>query len=211
MNQEIYQILSLAARYWFVFLLFVIVLRGFVWLRRDVRAWKRYQKSVPSAGVVGEAVVIFGNEALPQATKIEVLREGILGKHKVCDICLPSEKIKKRSLYFRLDEGKGLYISLLQNNYVALNNFVVDKKSNAAYVVNGSVLQVEDILLKFYFYTGYGIPTLSNEDMRFVEQQAIQTFVAGNSYAGLNAQVVLQQDPKELPYQSQFEEGEYGN
>ncbi len=184
MNNEVYQIMSLAARYWFIFLLVVIVLRCFIWLKRDTNAWKRYVQSVPSAGIVGEAVVLIGNDALPAGTKLEVPREGLIGSGRISDIILPSPLIAKRQIYFRLDELKGLYIETLSNAIIELNAFPVTRRSNNAYIVNASILKVEDIYLKFYFFVGFGVPTLDPAEAEAIEANVLQTYYGAMAYAG---------------------------
>jgi len=223
MTNEIYQILALAARYWFIFLLLVIVLRSYVWLKRDTAAWKSYVRSVPSAGIVGEAIVLVGNEALPAGTKLEVPREGLIGSGRISDIMLPSRLVGKRHMYFRLDELKGLYIEPLRHGHIELNTYPVTRRSNNAYIVNASILRVEDIYLKFYFFVGFGVPSLDPQEAAAVEAAVMQAYFAGpsvsqpypppmislppqpESYTPLHA-APRAGESQEIPYQSSFEE-----
>ena len=79
MPDEIYEIISLAARYWFALLGLLIVWRSFSWLRKDRRAKHRRLRQLPDAGMIGELVVLHGSDELPEGTAIPVPREGVLG------------------------------------------------------------------------------------------------------------------------------------
>lgn len=58
MGSDVYEVISLAARYWFTFLGVLIVWRSFRWLRKDRKAKHRRLKQLPDAGMVGELVVL---------------------------------------------------------------------------------------------------------------------------------------------------------
>lgn len=168
MSQQLYTIVSLSARYFFVAMLFIIVIRSYIWLRRDNAAFKKYRDSIAAAGVVGEAKVLFGNSEIQTGQRFEIYREGIIGRSKNCDMRVLSKYIAKRQLYYRLDEGMGLYVEPLHSGDISINAFKIDKKTRNAYIINGSILKLADISLQFFFYPGFSIPTLSPEEMNTV-------------------------------------------
>lgn len=158
MTKEVFELTSLAARYWFVFLLFVIVIRSYFWLGRDNRAWTRKVKSVPSAGNVGEAIVIIGNAQIPQGKTIPIPREGDMGSGHGCDIQIKSQLVKKHHICFRFEENNGLFVQLLSNAKVFVDDIELSGKNKKAYILHGSTLVIGDVQLKFLFFAGLGVP-----------------------------------------------------
>ena len=57
---EVYELVAQAARYWFLFLMAIIVWRSYRWYRRDRRQAKKRLRLLPDAGYVGEMVVLEG-------------------------------------------------------------------------------------------------------------------------------------------------------
>lgn len=159
MSQASFEILSLTARYWFIFLIAIIVYRSIFWLVRDNRNFKKRLKSVPSAGKVGECVVLVGNDDVAQGQNFNIVREGTIGSALGCDIILKSKAIKKHQIYFRFEENKGLFIRTLSSEPVSLDGEAISKKTKNAIIVNGSSLKISNIELKFYFFGGLGVPT----------------------------------------------------
>ena len=64
MPTEVYEIIAQGARYWFLFLMALIVWRSFRWYRKDRRQYKKRLRLLPDAGYVGELVTIRGNAQL---------------------------------------------------------------------------------------------------------------------------------------------------
>ena len=110
MPSEIYEIISLAARYWFTFLGVLIVWRSFRWLRKDRWAKHRRLKQLPDAGMVGELVVLTGSEELPAGVALPLPREGVLGSLRTCDVTVPVTGVASRHLDFTFEDGLGLLI-----------------------------------------------------------------------------------------------------
>ena len=107
MPDEIYEIISLAARYWFALLGLLIVWRSFSWLRKDRRAKHRRLRQLPDAGMIGELVVLHGSDELPEGTAIPVPREGVLGFVRTCDVVVPVEGVARQHIDFTFQDGKG--------------------------------------------------------------------------------------------------------
>lgn len=107
---DIYEIISLAARYWFTFLGVLIVWRSFRWLRKDRRAKHRRLKQLPDAGMVGELVVLSGSDELPAGVALPLPREGVLGSLRTCDVTIPVSGVAPRHLDFTFEDGLGLLI-----------------------------------------------------------------------------------------------------
>lgn len=178
MSQELYTILSLAARYFFVFMLLIILIRAYIWLRKDNNTLKQFKKSLLSAGVVGEARIIIANSNNSIGDVLPVYREGIIGSSKNCDLRLNSEHIRKRQIYYRLDEGLGLYTEPLHNGDISINAFNIDKNTRNAYIINGSVLKIADIAVQIFFYPGFSVPTLSPSEMQAVVENVRHMYLS---------------------------------
>ena len=73
MPDSVYEVVAQAARYWFLFLMVLIVWRSYRWLARDRKQRKKRLKLLPDAGYVGELVVVQGNEGLPMGLALPVL------------------------------------------------------------------------------------------------------------------------------------------
>ena len=86
MPTAVYEIVAQGARYWFLFLMALIVWRSFRWYRKDRRQYKKRLRLLPDAGYVGELVTIRGNDQLPTGTILPVPWEGIIGSGRGCDI-----------------------------------------------------------------------------------------------------------------------------
>lgn len=110
MPEEIYEVIALGARYWFVLLGGLIVWRSFRWLRKDRRAKHRRLRQLPDAGMVGEMVVLAGSDELPEGMTVPVPREGTLGFVRTCDMVVPVEGVAKRHLDFSFRNGVGLVV-----------------------------------------------------------------------------------------------------
>ena len=82
MPTEVYEIIAQGARYWFLFLMALIVWRSFRWYRKDRRQYKKRLRLLPDAGYVGELVTIRGNAQLPigSYSRLHRLRRCIGGK-----------------------------------------------------------------------------------------------------------------------------------
>ena len=110
MPQEIYEIIALGARWWFILLGVLIVLRAFGWLRRDGRRAKRRLRQLPDAGMVGEMVVVIGNKELEAGMVMTVPREGTLGSYRSCDLVIPAEGVAPAHCDFSFVDGQGLLL-----------------------------------------------------------------------------------------------------
>lgn len=111
MPEAIYEILSLAMRYWFVLLGVLIVLRSFWWLWKDHRATAARRHALPDAGSIGEFVVESDAPQLPQDTLLPVPAEGTLGSIRSCDIVVPAPDVLPRHLDVTFRNGVGLIVT----------------------------------------------------------------------------------------------------
>lgn len=69
MPSEIYEVVAQGARYWFVFLMALIVWRSYRWYRRDRKQRKKRLRLLPDAGYVGEMVILSGGGELERGSR----------------------------------------------------------------------------------------------------------------------------------------------
>lgn len=156
MPENVYEIISLGARYWFAFLGVMIVWRAFRWLRKDRKASHRRLKQLPDAGMIGEMVVLQGSDELPEGTTIPVPRAGVLGFVRSCDIVVPVNGVAARHIDFVFQDGKGLLLSPLhrQTCYMDDTELTHRTKNKHFPMVHGSRLQVGDAVLRLRLFAG---------------------------------------------------------
>lgn len=178
MPDQVYSVVSGAMRFVFAFLGCLIVLRAFFWLRKDRRESHRRLRRLPDAGCVGEWVVLYGSDTLPEGTCIPVTREGILGSVRSCDVALPYPGIKRAHLDFSFENGVGLLITPRSGCTVLVDGTPFDCRTDARShpMVHGSVLQLGDLLLRLRLFAGVDIErsaTFADDSLSVVPQPEI--------------------------------------
>ncbi len=156
MSADLYEVLSLAARYLFTLLGVLIVLRAFFWLLTDRAEKKRRLRSLPDAGTVGELVLLSGACGLEAGSAISVPWEGVLGSVRSCDIFLPAQGVKRRHLSFSFFPGQGLLVHPFSgcDAFVGNTHLTCRDRENAAPMVHGSFLQVGSAVLRLRLFAG---------------------------------------------------------
>ena len=156
MSAELYEVLSLAARYLFALLGVVIVLRSYFWLLADRAEKHRRLRRLPDAGCIGELVVCMGNPDLPEGTSLPVPWEGELGAVRSCDIVVPCEGVRKRHLRFSFETGIGLRILPESGCEAFVDQVMLNCRSGEKGVpmAHGSFLQVGQALLQLRIFAG---------------------------------------------------------
>ncbi|MGN0778731.1 MAG: hypothetical protein ACI4MJ_06245 [Aristaeellaceae bacterium] len=169
MPDDLYEILSLGMRYWFVLLGALIVWRSFRWLRKDRREKHRRLRQLPDAGMVGELVVLVGSDELQEGMAIPVPREGVLGFLRTCDVVVPVPGVAKHHLDFTFQDGKGLLIKPWRGQSCQVDADELTHRSKAALypMHHGSRLFVGDAVLRLKLFAGLETaarPTLAPDE-----------------------------------------------
>ncbi len=155
MPSEIYEVVAQAARYWFVFLMAMIVWRSYRWLAKDRRQRKKRLRLLPDAGYIGELVVQAGNEAFPQGTVLPVPREGTLGYLRSCDLYLPVEGVASRHLWFRYEDGDGLMVKAFSGRAFVVDGEDITGYRKHGFMAHGSRLKVGEAVLRLRMFAGF--------------------------------------------------------
>ncbi len=157
MPAEVYEVLALLARFWFLFLMVVIVWYSYRWYARDRRVRKERLEELPDAGFIGELVVMQTCGGLKAGAVFSVPFEGYLGTLRTGDIHMEQagESIAPRHIWFQYDRKRGLLLVPVGDN-----DFMVDELSSAdhpdgLYVAHGSWLRIGDLLLRLRMFQGY--------------------------------------------------------
>ena len=159
MPEDVYEVLSLGMRYWFVLLGVLIVWRAFGWLRKDRREKHRRLRQLPDAGMIGELVVLVGSDELPEGTVIPVPREGVLGFLRTCDVVVPVPGVQDHHLDFSFRNGQGLLVHPWRGCTCQVDADEMDHRSKPKQhpMHHGSRLFVGDAVLRLRVFAGRNV------------------------------------------------------
>ena len=155
MPTEVYEIIAQGARYWFLFLMALIVWRSFRWYRKDRRQYKKRLRLLPDAGYVGELVTIRGNDQLPTGTILPVPWEGIIGSGRGCDIFLPAPGVAPKHCWFSYDREDGLHLEPYHGRTVQVDDQTRTGRGENLSMHHGSRLYVGDVELRLRMFAGF--------------------------------------------------------
>lgn len=160
MAENHYELLALAARYWFALLGVLIVLRAYAWLWHDHREKHRRLKSLPDAGCIGVLTVLHGSEELPEGTSLPVEREGTLGYLRSCDLIVPVPGVRGIHLDCSFEEGRGLIVVPRRRCVCRVDGEEVAsaKAARTCPVTHGALLEVGECVMRFEAFEGINIP-----------------------------------------------------
>lgn len=157
MPAEIYEVAALAARFWFLLLMVIIVWRSYRWYARDRRVRKKRLDELPDAGYIGELVVMQSAGPLHEGDVLSVPFEGYLGNLRNNDVCLELESVAPRHLWFRYDREQGICLTALDGNEFFVDQLSSEEQPEGLYMVHGSWLRVGDALLRLRMFEGYEV------------------------------------------------------
>ena len=103
-SDGLYEILALAARYFFAGLFLLIVLRAWRVTVRDARRAGKLRRLSPQTGLSGELVVLEGEGRARRGMRYPVIREGTLGSARSADVRVRHPSVRPRHARFELTE-----------------------------------------------------------------------------------------------------------
>ena len=109
-SDGLYEILALAARYFFAGLFLLIVLRAWRVTVRDARRARKLRRLSPQTGLSGELVVLEGEGRARRGMRYPVIREGTLGSARSADVRVRHPSVRPRHARFELTE-EGLFLT----------------------------------------------------------------------------------------------------
>ena len=113
MSDGLYEILALAARYFFAALFLLIVFRAWRITLKDGRRAKKLRRWAPETGLSGELMVVEGDERAKRGMRYPVIREGVLGSGRAADVRIRHSSVRNRHARFELTED-GLLVTALE-------------------------------------------------------------------------------------------------
>ena len=149
MTREGYEVLALVMRYVFVLLGAWIVVRAFLWLRRDHRALMREMKAHPNPGQIGELADVKTDKRWP------VCQEGLIGSAGKCDICVKKQGLRRLHATYRYVPGKGVLVTPIRRAPLTVDEV---RPGRSALALSGSVLRAGDAVLRFHLDPSTGVP-----------------------------------------------------
>ena len=114
MSSATYELIALAARYWFAGVALLIVIRAWRCTVQDNRRAKVLRDWTPETGCVGELIALTGGKKFKKGERFPVLRESVLGSGRNADIRIPHPSIQKAHIHMELREG-GMLARGMQN------------------------------------------------------------------------------------------------
>lgn len=102
MSDSVYAVIAYIARYWFAFLVVIIVWRAIVWLQKDADQKARTRMKLPDAGFIGEWVVLSPSGEMAEGDTLSAPRDGLMGSARGCDVRLRCEDVPARAARFFL-------------------------------------------------------------------------------------------------------------
>lgn len=159
MSAGLYELIALGMRYWFALLGVIIVLRSFLWLRRDRRAERRRLRRLPDAGIVGELVVVTGSRELPEGAILSLPWEGVMGFNRGCDVVIPCPGVGARHLDFSFEERRGLLLTLRRRCTCEVDGELLTPRSKARKhpMLHGSILKIGQAELRLRVFAGIDV------------------------------------------------------
>jgi len=109
MSEGLYELLALCARYIFAGLMVLIVVRAWRITIVDSRRAKTLRRISPETGIIGELMVMEGDEKARRGMKYKVIREGQIGSSRRADIRIRHSSVRRRHAYF-LETEEGLRV-----------------------------------------------------------------------------------------------------
>ena len=153
-SPELYRTISWVSRYLFAITALLILLRTVLRMLSDARERKAQLRNLPGSGLIGEMVVISGNDELPEGTYLPVPREGVLGFVRSCDLVVPVDGVRRVHLDFTWRDGTGLLISPRSGCTAVVNSALLDHRSppDSVPMTHGAFLQVGSAVLRLRVY-----------------------------------------------------------
>ena len=159
LDAKVYEVLSLAMRYFFTFLGVMIVWRSFSWLRKYRKLTHRRLKQLPDAGTIGVFTVEAGDRHLKPGSIIPVPHEGVLGYLRTCDIVVPVDDVATMHADFVFADGVGLYVYPRRGCEARVDGFLLTSRRDSRNhpMQHGSVLEIGQAVLRLGVFAGLNV------------------------------------------------------
>ena len=149
-HTEIYELISLIARYWFALLIVLFVARAWRITIVDNRRARTLRSIATSTGQLGEMVVTKGSGKARRGMKYPILQEGMIGASARADIRIRAVGVKKRHAHFKL-RPDGLLLTAIGDSPLA---FADGNKGKKLLATDGDTLVIGSVHLLVVLFDG---------------------------------------------------------
>ena len=173
MPSDIYAVVASVARFWFLFLIVIIVRRSYSWLRKDGLARRKRVRSLPDAGYIGELMLITGES---NGVSFLVPREGVIGSLRICDVVVTEEGVAGKHAAFYYQRDVGLFVEPYYKESVFVDGEPCVRRGKPLLMLHGSQLKIGSAVLRMCFFVGIKthsvktIPSLVEDDEQLIEE-----------------------------------------
>ncbi len=105
MSSNLYELISIGARYLFAALMVIIVIRAWRITIVDSRRANHLRRLSPETGVCGEFLIITGGGKVREGMRFPVIREGMIGSSGKADIRLRCQAVHRTHAFFEMTEN----------------------------------------------------------------------------------------------------------
>jgi len=157
LSSEVYALIALAARYWFVGLILVILFRGWRMTVADNRRAKLLREWMGQTGCVGELIANPGGK---RRVSYPIPREGVLGSAGKADVRIRHRDMRRAHAHFELREG-GLLVRPLGRAQLSVGEGFTGE---AVFLRDGDVLSIGKLRLMLVLFDAPAEPKAGEDE-----------------------------------------------
>lgn len=188
MNEQAFEMVSLAMRYWFAGLILLAALCALRLALLDRRRARSERQAAPNMEYVGELLVVKGAGDVIRGERYAIQRDIVIGRRRRCDVCLEDHSVFPRHARGELRAG-GMLIGAIGSAPVSLRG---QPLAQEILVKDGALFCIGAITLQLTLY-----------------DVVVEYDAAGEGRAIDAARAGGDEFDEELPFEHDFD-GEYG-
>ena len=158
MSANAYEILALAMRYVFAALMLLIVVRAWRITAIDSRRARKLRRLSPDTGVIGEMLVVDGDERARTGMRYPVTLEGTLGSGRRADVRVRHSSVRSRHAFYQMTRD-GLFV---RGHASARLRDGAGRVARELTLRDGDVLQLGAVKMMLVLSDGGGAPDEMN-------------------------------------------------
>lgn len=161
MSEEIYELLALAARYWFVLLIATLAFHGWRVCVAENRRSRQLRGRNGDASCVGELLVMRDEDrGRLEGKRFPVPAEGVLGSARVADVRIRCRAVARRHLWLKYADG---YLSV---RALGKAGFAAPRTQDGRFILcDGDTLEIGPLSMMLVLYDAQEIAGPEGEEM----------------------------------------------
>lgn len=148
MNEQAFELTSLAMRYWFTGLMLLAALCALRLAAIDHRRSRRERQSAPNMEYIGELLVVKGAGDVERGDRYAITRDIVIGRRKKCDVTLCDKSVFPRHARGELRAG-GMLVGAIGRAPVSLRGQPIQQE---ILVRDGALFCIGAITLQLTLY-----------------------------------------------------------